>query len=544
MRQGSCRKQPPSRALALTILSVLVIVGAILRTVAITKTALWGDEALTLIIKNWGARDLMLSPVDPTPGLYYLLHLAFVADGSGLGAVRAISAIAGTLTIIAGYYLGLATLGRRAGIILAALIALSPAMIDYSQEARCYAVLILVFAIAAIGLTIWGNSLDQAKARAFGLILFTIGSVLAFYTHVISIFWIGPATLIGSTSTFRSGNIRSRTLWLTTLVAMTFTSLAEVRRSVWRMRLGGGFDWLTQTSPQEAVATLGSVWLPVGVDSHPEPSAGFDSLAALMIGTLALLAWRSWRQRENLKRILASRPATLWVMAVLLAAPVLMWLFGFAVTPIFMQRTVLPFALGFFMLIALLDAAGERWLAPMIVAGSLMSLAAGGTVRAKPDWGGVAKELGLQVKPGDAILMCATWEYPALRNALPARLPAPVLVVNGKGHLVEFKDRAGQENHWARVYFDAIQEDQFAKILGRPVRTPPPASLRGYRHMWWVQSSCTEEEIMALSANADWSAQWRLFRSWKLPHYAPIGLWVNKPPPQDFTPDASSIHTS
>ena len=56
--------------------------------------------------------------------------------------MRLPSLIAGTATIPLVYLLGVRTLGRTAGLIAAAVIALSPFMIYYSVEARAYALMI------------------------------------------------------------------------------------------------------------------------------------------------------------------------------------------------------------------------------------------------------------------------------------------------------------------------------------------------------------------------------------------------------------------
>ena len=50
-----------------------MLVGLVLRTVAIGREGLWTDEALTLVIAHLPVWDMITKPTDPTPFLYYAL---------------------------------------------------------------------------------------------------------------------------------------------------------------------------------------------------------------------------------------------------------------------------------------------------------------------------------------------------------------------------------------------------------------------------------------------------------------------------------------
>jgi mannosyltransferase len=117
-------------------LVLITLAGFLLRIAEAGDQPLWSDEALTLVLAKWPVEDLLLRPIDPTPGLYYLLHQWLITDSAGLVAIRGISIVAGTLSSPAIYAIGRSAIGRSGGLLSAALLALSPALIDYSDEAR------------------------------------------------------------------------------------------------------------------------------------------------------------------------------------------------------------------------------------------------------------------------------------------------------------------------------------------------------------------------------------------------------------------------
>jgi 4-amino-4-deoxy-L-arabinose transferase-like glycosyltransferase len=88
---------------------------------------------------------------ESTPPLYYLFawlwsHL-FGVHEVGL---RSLSALFGTATVPVAYLVGRELIGRRTGIAVAAIVAVNPMLVWYSQDARAYALLILLSAAALL----------------------------------------------------------------------------------------------------------------------------------------------------------------------------------------------------------------------------------------------------------------------------------------------------------------------------------------------------------------------------------------------------------
>ena len=82
---------------------------------------------------------------ESNPPLYYVLAWAWSKlFGTGAVGLRSLSALFGAATIPIAYLIGRELLSRRAGLIAAALVALNPMLIWYSQEARSYALLVFL----------------------------------------------------------------------------------------------------------------------------------------------------------------------------------------------------------------------------------------------------------------------------------------------------------------------------------------------------------------------------------------------------------------
>lgn len=67
-------------------LALIMTVGAALRALHLTREALWGDEALTLILARWPLGDMIAMPTDNTPPLYYALHRLVGLETEALAA--------------------------------------------------------------------------------------------------------------------------------------------------------------------------------------------------------------------------------------------------------------------------------------------------------------------------------------------------------------------------------------------------------------------------------------------------------------------------
>jgi mannosyltransferase len=137
----------------LVALAGIVLAGAVLRFATLDLQSYRYDEAVTVVRILHPSLFDTLSAVpnsESTPPLYYLLAW-FWSRPFGIGEVglRSLSALAGTASI-AVVYLGAVSLPlpRRAGLVAAAIVAVSPVLIWFSQDARAYALAFLLTALS------------------------------------------------------------------------------------------------------------------------------------------------------------------------------------------------------------------------------------------------------------------------------------------------------------------------------------------------------------------------------------------------------------
>jgi len=137
------------------VLLVIVGLGGLLRLYQIGSKGLWLDEAFSVWLA-WQPVGEMLSwlvNIDQHPPLYYTLLHFWVALGDTAAIVRALSALLGTLTIPAVYFLGRRLTGEGGvGLLGALILAVSPFHVRFAQETRMYTLLALSASLALVAL--------------------------------------------------------------------------------------------------------------------------------------------------------------------------------------------------------------------------------------------------------------------------------------------------------------------------------------------------------------------------------------------------------
>jgi uncharacterized membrane protein len=181
------------RARHLQLLAGITLAGALLRFLTLDIQSYWLDEVATVKILHHGFGD-MLSAVnsgESTPPLYYIAAwLWSKLFGTGEIGLRSLSALLGTLTIPLAFALGREVAGRTAGLIAGALCAFNPLLVWYSQEARSYALLVLLTGLTLLLLV---RALGDPSPRR--LALWAAVSVAAVATHYFAGFLVGAEAL-------------------------------------------------------------------------------------------------------------------------------------------------------------------------------------------------------------------------------------------------------------------------------------------------------------------------------------------------------------
>jgi mannosyltransferase len=185
----------PDRRRALAILAV-VVAGAILRLTRLGSQSFWLDEAFSVLLVRapWHAFVYQLRTAEANMGFYYVLLRIWAQLGDREAQVRLLSAIAGIATIPFAAAVAKRLFGARAALPAAVVMALDPFDIWASQEARGYALVILLVTCstwAFVRATDAGRDADAGVAvpRSAGWwVLYVVASALAVYTHLYASF--------------------------------------------------------------------------------------------------------------------------------------------------------------------------------------------------------------------------------------------------------------------------------------------------------------------------------------------------------------------
>lgn len=179
---------------ALWALGALTALGLAVRFASLGLQSYHHDEAITAMRVLPGSFGDMLHSVrvsESNPPLYYSLAWVWAkAFGTGEIGLRSLSALFGAATVPVGYLIGRRLAGCRTGLILAALIAVNPMLIWYSQEARSY-VLLVFFGAAA--LLFFVRALETRRNR--DLALWAAASALALCSHYFAVFAVAIEAL-------------------------------------------------------------------------------------------------------------------------------------------------------------------------------------------------------------------------------------------------------------------------------------------------------------------------------------------------------------
>ncbi len=194
------------------IVAGLTVCGAALRFATLGIQSYHHDEIVTAtrILPGgfWQAMEAVGSSESAPPLYYALAWLWTQLTGTGEFGLRSLSALAGAATIPVAYLLATALttpptglkrpnsgrfspVGRGgAGIVAAALVAVNPMLVWYSQEARAYALFAL---LTALSLLYFVRALDRGARRDF--VLWGLFSALALATHYFAAFPIAAEAL-------------------------------------------------------------------------------------------------------------------------------------------------------------------------------------------------------------------------------------------------------------------------------------------------------------------------------------------------------------
>jgi mannosyltransferase len=300
------------RSRAFWIVVGLTALAALLRFATLGVQSYHHDEIVTASRILRGGFGHAMSQVwtgESTPPVFYALAWVWAQlVGTGEFGLRTVSAVAGVATVPVAYLIGVELRGRRAGLWAAALVAVNPMMLWYSQEARAYALVALFGALSAL---YWLRAERSGARRDF--VWWGVWSGLAIGTH----YFVAFPILAEAVMLLRRRGLR------TSLVGMAILAgcaIAVAPVAIHQMSLGHA-DWIGNFTLGHRLGETAATFVTGetgDIIARPErPWLAFVPLA-LSLAALALLL----RRRAGRERRAAARP--LLLLAAGVGIPVLL----------------------------------------------------------------------------------------------------------------------------------------------------------------------------------------------------------------------------
>ncbi len=170
-----------------TVVAGIISLSAMLRLLHLGSKSLWVDECASLVFAQqswpsfwktmWHGEANMLS--------YYLLLRGWIHLGNTEFIVRSLSVIPAVGTVLVAYLLGRRLFSAQVGLVSALLLAVNACHVAYSQEARGYALLLL---LSSLSILTFVTAIERATTRNW--LLYVLVTVAAVYTHFFAGFLI------------------------------------------------------------------------------------------------------------------------------------------------------------------------------------------------------------------------------------------------------------------------------------------------------------------------------------------------------------------
>lgn len=388
----SLRDAARARSRAFWIVAGITLFAAVLRFATLGVQAYHHDEIVTASRVLRGSFRHAMDAVgfsESAPPLYYALAWFWTQlTGTGEWGLRSLSALAGVATVPVAYLIGLELRERRTGLMAAALVAVNPMLLWYSQEGRAYALLAL---LCAVSLLFCVRALRRGERRDF--LLWGLASGLALATHYFAVFPIAAEAIW---LLWKRGRASLGGLGILAAFALALAPLVAHQTSLGHAEWIGKFSLGHRLWETAATFVTGET---TDIIARPERPALALVPLALALGALVLLALRGARE----ERRAAALPLSLALVAI--AVPILL-----AVVPggkdFVLARNVLPALVPLLLALAIgLTLPAARRLGTAIGA-ALLAYSLGFSIWAsfspdlqRPAWDAVAAEIGEPTAP-------------------------------------------------------------------------------------------------------------------------------------------------
>jgi mannosyltransferase len=418
-------------------LGALGLFALAIRLFGINHESLWLDEGYTLLFSRLPLPQLFIvGGAHEHPPLYYLVVHAVLSIHHAFLVPRIVSAVAGSLAVVALGLLGARLFTKETGLIAASLLAISPLHVWYGQDGRAYE-------LAGLFVLLSYLTLVEAvhRPRRWVWIAFVLATLGALYTEYTTVLVLVPQALFWQEAR-RTDSVRSLLLswfgvflgfapWLGVLAQ----DAASISTSYWIPTptldavVTTILEFVGAVTPCTSPPCFGSsAGVPILAGHHVEVAMG-------AVGLVAVAALIAARQRSLRLILLLTWLIVPFAVVLLLAVR----------RSLYLDRVFLDATFPLYLLLA--ASAVAAWtkrtlkpiLAPILIVAvlSIANLPAVYGTDGRPDWRPLAHDLGSAYRTGQAVIF-----YPGVvRPLVAAYLP-------GGWHATS--DRS----MWTRTYSD------------------------------------------------------------------------------------------
>lgn len=437
-------------------IGLITLIGLALRLYGLDSESFWLDEIITANRAFEPLHQILFGWDSATQGpLYYLLMKAWCAlFGNGEFALRIWSVIFGTLTIPCIYLLGRQLFSGTSALLASLFISVHPFAIHYSQEARPYALFLLLSVLSFFYLLILMRQFRWPAAWTYLVI-----TTAAFYTHVFAMFLVLSHLLIFWTfkrdSRFR-GALRSSRPYYAVFGLLFLFCLPEIWQNVFAtiMKIGGSGS---------------ATWIPVPtfLDLVNLPARYFMALrlGQIVLAAAGLLAVVRMLSEPQL------RAGFRWLTIVAICFWLIPWIVSVTVTPVWVMRYTIPGLLVVVFVMSTAAASLQLWPRRMFVA-ALVVLTAFPlwdyhTKVDKDPWRQTSAYLTERVRDDDLILSLPTFTVPSMKFYLPENLQSKCIRPKSTFELDSLL--SGNSRLWEVTSYEI--QDSASQALTRDIHT-------------------------------------------------------------------------
>ncbi len=421
----------PSSPLELILLALITGMAAILRIHSLAAKSFWFDEGVSVAIArlDWYNFARILWRREANMSLYYFLLHGWLLFGGSEFFVRSFSVLFAVASVPAIYLLGRQLFDSRVGLIAAALLAVNAYLVQYSQDARSYSLMVLLGLLSSLYFL---KCLSEPSGR--NRTAYILSSVLAVYAQFFSLLLVvaqwASLKMLAPGQTHLQTRTGKDCRWITLLVSpiLIFVLTTGAGPLRWVQRPGWKDLWTF------ALLSTGN--------------GGPLLLLASVAACLAALApaWHTRRERQVPWEVWRYRYLLCWLLA-----PLLLTLALSLIKPLFVPRYFI-FCLPALLLLVARGLSRLRS-APLQATALLFVLilslrGSAGYYRRdldiqRDDWRGATQYLLNHAQPGDALLFHAPMgrmPYEFYHSVQGSGSQAPAVLYPSHGEQITFLD--------------------------------------------------------------------------------------------------------